>query len=107
MAFCMSLLVGIVYALDAVTGKEIWSYDPKVDRSFLSKGCCDAVNRGVAYNDGKIFASSYDGRLIALSADKGKVLWDVQTTDRTKSYTISGAPRIAGQSNYWQWWWIL
>ena len=86
----------VVYALDAVNGKPLWIYDPKVDRSFLSKGCCDAVNRGVAYADGKIFVGAYDGRLIALDAKKGDVLWDVQTTDRNKSYTITGAPRIAG-----------
>ncbi|NNL11624.1 MAG: PQQ-dependent dehydrogenase, methanol/ethanol family [Pseudomonadales bacterium] len=88
----------IVYALDAVTGDKKWVYDPKVDRAFLAKGCCDAVNRGVAYSDGKIFVGAYDGRLIALNAKDGSVLWDVQTTDRNESYTITGAPRIAGDN---------
>ncbi len=86
----------MVYALDAKTGELLWFYNPEVDRSFLAKGCCDAVNRGVAYADGKVFVGTYDGRLVALSADKGAVLWDVQTTDRNQSYTITGAPRIAG-----------
>jgi quinohemoprotein ethanol dehydrogenase len=85
----------MVYALDAVSGELKWFYDPKVDRSFLSKGCCDAVNRGVAFHDGKIFVATYDGRLVALDADSGDVVWDVQTTDRDQSYTITGAPRIA------------
>lgn len=85
----------MVYALDAVTGALKWFYDPQVDRSFLSKGCCDAVNRGVAYLDGKIFVATYDGRLVALNADNGDVVWDVQTTDRNQSYTITGAPRVA------------
>lgn len=88
----------IVYALDATTGEQKWVFDPQVDRSFLAKGCCDAVNRGVAYNDGKIFVGAYDGRLIALSAQDGSVLWEVQTTDRNKPYTITGAPRIAGDN---------
>lgn len=85
----------MVYALDAISGELKWFYNPEVDRAFLAKGCCDAVNRGVAYKDGKIFVGAYDGRLIALNAKSGAVVWDVQTTDRSKSYTISGAPRIA------------
>jgi PQQ-dependent dehydrogenase (methanol/ethanol family) len=86
----------MVYALDARTGKLQWFYDPQVDRAFLAKGCCDAVNRGVAYADGKVIVGTYDGRLVALSASDGTVQWDVQTTDREQSYTITGAPRIAG-----------
>jgi len=86
----------MVYALDAKTGELRWFYNPDVDRAFLAKGCCDAVNRGVAYADGKVFVGSYDGRLIALDAKDGSVIWDVQTTDREQPYTITGAPRIAG-----------
>jgi PQQ-dependent dehydrogenase (methanol/ethanol family) len=85
----------MVYALDAITGELRWFYNPEVDRSFLAKGCCDAVNRGVAYHDGKVIVATYDGRLVALQADDGTVVWDVQTTDRNQSYTITGAPRIA------------
>ena len=85
----------IVYALDAVSGERKWTYDPKVDRAFLAKGCCDAVNRGVAYDNGRIFVGAYDGRLIALDAANGEVLWEVVTTDQTQPYTITGAPRIA------------
>ncbi|MEP4149514.1 MAG: PQQ-dependent dehydrogenase, methanol/ethanol family [Halioglobus sp.] len=84
----------MVYALDARTGELKWFYDPQVERGFLAKGCCDAVNRGVAYVDGRVFVGTYDGRLVALNAEDGKVLWDVQTTDREQSYTITGAPRV-------------
>ena len=86
----------VVQALDARTGELKWMFDPKVPREFLAKGCCDAVNRGVAYAEGRIVASTYDGRLVALDANTGEVLWDVQTTDREQPYTISGAPRLAG-----------
>ncbi len=86
----------IVYALNATDGTLKWSYDPKVDKAFLAKGCCDAVNRGVAYANGKVIVGAYDGRLVALNKDNGNVVWDVQTTDREQSYTITGAPRIAG-----------
>lgn len=85
-----------VYALDAITGEKKWSYDPLVDRSFLAKGCCGAVNRGVAYHEGKIIFATYDGRLMGLNADTGEQIWVVQTTDREQSYTITGAPRLAG-----------
>jgi quinohemoprotein ethanol dehydrogenase len=84
----------MVYALDAVSGELKWFHDPQVDRSFLAKGCCGAVNRGVAYQDGKVVFATYDGRLVALQANDGTVIWDVQTTDRDQSYTITGAPRI-------------
>ena len=84
----------MVYALDARTGQLKWFHDPQVDRSFLARGCCDAVNRGVAWADGKVIVGTYDGRLVALDDGDGSVLWDVQTTDRNQSYTITGAPRI-------------
>ncbi|MFV0477714.1 MAG: PQQ-dependent dehydrogenase, methanol/ethanol family [Parahaliea sp.] len=86
----------MVYALDARNGGLKWFYNPEVDRSFLAKGCCDAVNRGVAYAKGKVIVGTYDGRLVALNAESGVVVWDVQTTDRDKPYTITGAPRIVG-----------
>ena len=56
--------------------------------------CCDVVNRGVALWNGKVFVGSLDGRLIALDAATGRELWDVNTIDRTKPYTITGAPRV-------------
>jgi PQQ-dependent dehydrogenase (methanol/ethanol family) len=86
----------MVYALDARNGELKWFFDPQVDRAFLARGCCDAVNRGVAYSDGKVIVATYDGRLVALAAADGAVLWEVQTTDREQSYTITGAPRVAG-----------
>jgi PQQ-dependent dehydrogenase (methanol/ethanol family) len=84
----------MVYALDAKTGELKWFYDPQVDRSFLAKACCGAPNRGVAYANGKVVVATFDGRLVALNAADGSEVWDVQTTDREQSYTITGAPRI-------------
>ncbi len=85
----------IVHAVDARTGKRLWSYDPKVPREAGYKGCCDVVNRGVALWQGKVFVASYDGRLIALDAATGKKLWEQDTIiDRRFSYTVTGAPRV-------------
>jgi quinohemoprotein ethanol dehydrogenase len=83
-----------VKAYDAATGKPLWSYDPEVPGEWAVNACCDVVNRGVAVWDGKVFVGSFDGRLIALDAATGRELWDVNTIDRTKPYTITGAPRV-------------
>ena len=84
----------VVYALDARTGQPLWRFDPEVDRSKAADLCCDVVNRGVAYWQGKIYTGTIDGRLIALDAKTGEKLWDVVTVDQSKPYTITGAPRV-------------
>jgi quinohemoprotein ethanol dehydrogenase len=84
-----------VKALDAKTGRLLWDYDPKVPGEWGAKACCDVVNRGVALWNGKVYVGTIDGRLIALDARNGQPVWDVQTTDRNKPYSITGAPRIA------------
>ena len=84
----------VVHAIDARTGKKIWSFDPGVDREKGYKGCCDVVNRGVAVYKGKVFVAAYDGRLIALDAATGAKVWEKDTLiDHEHSYTITGAPR--------------
>jgi quinohemoprotein ethanol dehydrogenase len=84
-----------VMALDAATGKLLWQYDPQVPRAWAKRLCCDVVNRGVAVHDGKVFVGTLDGRLLALAADSGKVLWEIDTlVDRAAWYSITGAPRI-------------
>lgn len=83
-----------VYAFNAKTGKLLWKYDPKVPGQTGIKGCCDVVNRGVAAWEGKIYLGAYDGRLIALDAKTGKVVWSVVTVDQSKFYTVTGVPRI-------------
>ena len=85
----------VVHAIDARTGKQLWTYDPKVDREKGYRGCCDVVNRGVALWKGKVFFGAYDGRLFALDAVTGKVVWEKDTiASKEHSYTITGAPRV-------------
>ena len=84
----------IVHALDARTGKALWSFDPEVPKIWGKKACCDVVNRGVAAWEDKIYVGTIDGRLIALEARTGRKVWDVNTIDRTQPYTITGAPRV-------------
>ncbi len=55
---------GKAYALDAKTGKEIWSFDPHADLRVNREACCDEVNRGVAVWKGKVYVASFDGKLL-------------------------------------------
>jgi quinohemoprotein ethanol dehydrogenase len=83
----------VVYALDAKTGRELWKFDPEVPRAWGRYLCCDAVNRGVAVWKGSIYLGTIDGRLVSLDAATGRKRWEVNTIDRTKPYSITGAPR--------------
>jgi quinohemoprotein ethanol dehydrogenase len=83
-----------IVAIDAASGKQLWRYDPEVPGKAAVNACCDVVNRGAAYFDGKIYIGSLDGRLIALDAKSGTLNWSVNTVDATKPYTITGAPRV-------------
>ena len=84
----------VVYALDATNGEMLWKYDPLVPKEWGYNACCDVVNRGVAVSKGKVVFGTIDGRLIALDAKSGSVLWESLTIDESRPYTITGAPRI-------------
>ena len=69
----------IVYALDLKNdGKILWKYEPKQDPNVIPIMCCDTVNRGVAYGDGKIILNQADTMVTALDAKTGKVVWSVK-----------------------------
>lgn len=84
----------MVYAINVTNGKLIWTYDPKVPRTYGEKACCDVVNRGVALYKGIVYIGTLDGRLVAMNAKNGKPIWTVLTVDTSKPYTITGAPRV-------------
>ncbi|MGY9047350.1 MAG: PQQ-dependent dehydrogenase, methanol/ethanol family, partial [Rhodobacterales bacterium] len=74
-----------LYALDLTNeGRIIWSYSPVQEQDVLAVMCCDTVNRGVAYADGKIFMQQADTTVVALNAATGAVDWSVQNGDPTK-----------------------
>ena len=88
----------VIYALNATNGEEIWRHDPEVDRSYAALACCGpAHNRGVAVYDGKVFVGTFDGRLIAVDANTGEELWDIDTwiPEGLGRFNITGAPRAA------------
>jgi quinohemoprotein ethanol dehydrogenase len=88
--------VGLVYALDAATGREIWRFDPHPSVQSMRNPCCDAVNRGVAVWEGRVYVASVDGRLHSLDAATGHEVWSVDTfIDHAPDYASTGAPIVA------------
>lgn len=84
----------MVYAIDVRKGEIIWIYDPEVPREVGIKVCCDVVNRGVSLYKGMIYLGTLDGRLVALDAVAGDVIWETVTVDQSKAYTITGGTRV-------------
>jgi quinohemoprotein ethanol dehydrogenase len=86
----------VVFAVDALTGEERWRWDPEVNQDAVwPKLCCGIVNRGIAFYDGKIFAPVIDGRLEALDALTGKVIWESRIAYPQEWYSVTMAPRVA------------
>jgi PQQ-dependent dehydrogenase (methanol/ethanol family) len=84
-----------VFALDLNNdGKILWKYEPKQDPNVIPVMCCDTVNRGLAYADGKIFLHQADTTLVALDAKDGKVVWQVKNGDPSKGETGTSAPMV-------------
>jgi PQQ-dependent dehydrogenase (methanol/ethanol family) len=84
-----------IYALDLNDNQKIkWSYFPKQDPSIQALLCCDNVNRGLAYGDGKIFLQQNDGTLVALNSETGEKIWDVKVVDVKQGATTTQAPHV-------------
>lgn len=84
-----------VYAVSAETGELIWKHETRVWENNPTKmNYIFPLNRGVAHADGTIFSGTTDGRLIALDAKTGKLVWSVETVDKNDRRTITGAPRV-------------
>jgi lanthanide-dependent methanol dehydrogenase len=84
-----------VFALDLNDdGKILWKYEPKQDPNVIPVMCCDTVNRGLSYADGKIFLHQADTTLVALDAKTGKVEWSVRDGDPGKGGTGTSAPLV-------------
>ncbi len=82
-----------VYAVDGKTGELKWSYDPQIwKRNPFKLTLNFAADRGLAYDNGKVFVAAFDGVLTALDAESGKELWSTPTVSPTSVQWISGAP---------------
>lgn len=84
-----------IYALDLNDDQKIiWRYFPKQDPSVQAVLCCDNVNRGLAFGDGKIYLQQNNGVLVALNAKTGEVVWQTPVTDPKTGATNTNAPMV-------------
>lgn len=86
-----------LYALDLTKpGAPLkWKYDPKPDASAQGVACCDVVNRGPTFADGKLFYVTLDDHVVAVDAASGGEVWKVKLGDINKGETMTMAPLVA------------
>jgi lanthanide-dependent methanol dehydrogenase len=85
----------IVYAISLdKPGVIAWKYDANSAQAAIPQACCDLVNRGPAYSDGKLFMTTLDNHVIALDAKTGKEVWKVKNGDFKDGETITMSPLV-------------
>ena len=85
----------ILYALNLdSTGTIKWEYNANSSAGAIPVACCDLVNRGPAYDNGKIFMTTLDNHVIALDAQSGKEIWKVKNGDYGKGETMTMSPLV-------------
>jgi PQQ-dependent dehydrogenase (methanol/ethanol family) len=89
----------VLYAFDLTReGYPLrWKYRPDVNAASVGIACCDAINRGAVYADGKIVYNLLDGHTVAVDAISGRELWKTQIADLGQGETTPMAPFIAGR----------
>ena len=86
-----------LYALDLTKpgAPAKWTFKPKPAAASQGVACCDVVNRGAVYDNGRIFFNTLDGQTIAVDANSGQQVWRTQLGDIQKGETITMAPLVA------------
>ena len=84
-----------LFALDlAHDGALKWTYAPPLQRSAAGVACCDVVNRGAAYADGKVFYNTLDNQTVAVDAATGREVWRTRLGDINRGETMTMAPLV-------------
>ena len=83
-----------LFALDATTGELKWAFEPPTAEAAQGVACCDVVNRGAAYDDGKIFYNTLDDHTVAVDAKTGKEVWHTKLGDINLGETMTMAPLV-------------
>src|SRR5690606_25303099 len=84
----------VLYALDTADGSLRWAYEPTPERAAKGVACCDVVNRGAAYLDGKIFFNTLDNHTVAVDAETGEELWKTKLGDINIGESMTMAPLV-------------
>jgi PQQ-dependent dehydrogenase (methanol/ethanol family) len=94
--YVVSPYPNILYALDlAQPGAPLkWQYNPKPSSSAQGVACCDVVNRGPTYADGRIFFTTLDAHVVAINAETGEEIWKVKLGEINKGETMTMAPAV-------------
>jgi PQQ-dependent dehydrogenase (methanol/ethanol family) len=71
-----------------------WKYDPLADPTAVGIACCDVVNRGASYANGKILYATLDGNVVGVDAKSGEQAWKTKIADFNEGATITGAPLV-------------
>ncbi|HEX3365693.1 PQQ-dependent dehydrogenase, methanol/ethanol family [Phenylobacterium sp.] len=90
----------VAYALDLTKpGAPIkWTYQPHPDPIAVGKACCDAVNRGPTYADGKLVFTLLDGEAVAVDAKTGRPAWRTRLGEPASGMTITMSPLVVGNA---------
>lgn len=86
-----------LFALDLTKpgAPQRWVYEPKPTPSSQGVACCDVVNRGASYDNGRIFFNTLDNQTVAVDANTGREIWKTRLGDINKGETITMAPLVA------------
>ncbi|HEX6966581.1 MAG TPA: methanol/ethanol family PQQ-dependent dehydrogenase [Gemmatimonadaceae bacterium] len=96
--YIVSPLPNYLFALDLTKpGAPLkWEFTPKVNMAAHGEACCDAVNRGMSYADGKIIYNVLDDHVVAVDANTGKLVWSTQIDSIDEGATTTMAPLVIG-----------
>ena len=84
----------VIRAVDAKTGKPLWTYDPRVGDAIAGRRQVGwSHNRGLSFYDDRLFATTWDGRLLALNPKDGSLIWSTRTFAEDQPLYITGAPK--------------
>ena len=92
--YVVSPFPNVLYALDVRDGSQKWAYHPEPQRAAQGVACCDVVNRGAAYHDGKIFYNTLDNHTVAVDAETGREVWKTKVGDINVGETMTMAPLV-------------
>ena len=95
--YVVSPFPNTLYALDLTQAgaPAKWAYKPKnLDQNAKGIACCDWVNRGAAFANGKVFFNTLDGKTAAVDAESGREIWVTQVADMNRGESITMAPLV-------------
>lgn len=93
--FIVTPYPNVLYALDLTRpgGPLKWKYEPQPSAASQGVACCDHVNRGASYADGKVVYNTLDAHTVAVDAETGRELWKTRVGDIQRGETTTMAPR--------------